>query len=272
MAVQWVIKGLHSKLLGQIQRLAQERNSDRNSIQVIARAAEILRLLVDEQNGLSLGEIAERTALARSTVQRIVKALTDEQFLIAASTRGGVKLGPLLIRLGANAQVDVAKLVRPLMQSLARQIGESVDLSVLKGSSALFVDQIAGSHRLAAVSSPGQMFPLHSTANGKALLASQTPQRRASLLGKSLSQDTDTTITSFDQLELEVAEIQRSGLAYDREEHTSGICAVGTWFVDPLGRPFAISIPVPSIRFVEVEKLGAALLDTKASIQSQLLG
>lgn len=252
--------------------MTQERNSDRNSIQVIARAAEILRLLADEPNGLSLGEIAERTSLARSTVQRIVKALTDEQFLIAASTRGGVKLGPLLVRLGANAQVDVAKIVRPLMQNLARQIGESVDLSVLKGSSALFVDQIAGSHRLAAVSSPGQIFPLHSTANGKALLASQSRQRRSSLLGKPLSKDTDLTITSVDKLESEIEEIQRSGLAYDREEHTVGICAVGTWFVDPLGQPFAISIPVPSVRFDQADALGAALLNTRAAIQAQLLG
>jgi DNA-binding IclR family transcriptional regulator len=253
-------------------KLVQERNSDRNSIQVIARAAEILRLIADEPNGLSLGEIAERTSLARSTVQRIVKALTDEQFLIAASARGGVKLGPLLVRLGVNAQVDVAKLVRPLMQNLARQIGEAVDLSVLKGSSALFVEQVAGSHRLAAVSSPGHLFPLHCTANGKALLASQSHQRRLSLLSKIPNEGTDATHGSLDDLEKEIGEIQRTGLAYDREEHTTGICAVGTWFVDPLGQPFAISIPVPSSRFIEVEKLGAALLTTRAAIQSQLLG
>jgi len=252
--------------------LLQQRNSDRNSIQVIARAAEILLLLADEQSGLSLGEIAERTSLARSTVQRIVKALTDEQFLISASTRGGVKLGPLLIRLGASAQVDVAELVRPLMQSLARKLGESVDLSVLKGATALFVDQVAGTHRLAAVSSPGQTFPLHSTANGKALLACLTPQRRLTLLGNFLSQDTPSTVTSLDLLEKEISEVQQTGLSYDREEHTVGICAIGTWFTDPLGRPFAISIPVPSVRFIEIDKFASALLETRAEVQSQLLG
>jgi len=252
--------------------LLQQRNSDRNSIQVIARAAEILRLLADEQSGLSLGEIAERTSLARSTVQRIVKALTDEQFLISASTRGGVKLGPLLIRLGASAQVDVAELVRPLMQSLARKLGESVDLSVLKGATALFVDQVAGTHRLAAVSSPGQTFPLHSTANGTALLACLTPPRRLTLLGNFLSQDTPSPVTSLDLLEKEISEVQQTGLSYDREEHTVGICAIGTWFTDPLGRPFAISIPVPSVRFIEIDKFASALLETRAEVQSQLLG
>jgi DNA-binding IclR family transcriptional regulator len=247
--------------------VTNDRSSDRNSIQVIARAADILRLLAEEQNGLSLGEISERVSLARSTVQRIVKALMDEQFLMSASARGGVKLGPLLMHLGANAQIDVAERVLPMMQRLARKTGESVDLSILKGTSAFFVDQVVGSHRLTAVSSPGQLFPLHCTANGKALLASLPGPRRKNLLQKSAGKHADVNVTA---LEAEIAETEKSGLAYDREEHSMGICAIGTWFVDPLGRPFALSIPVPSVRFNNVEKLAEALLETRAAIQSEL--
>ena len=47
-------------------------------IQVIARAARILRELENEHDGLSLGQIAKRVGLPRSTVQRIVGALTEE--------------------------------------------------------------------------------------------------------------------------------------------------------------------------------------------------
>jgi AraC-like DNA-binding protein len=45
------------------------------SIQVIARAASVLRALEGEQTGLSLAQISQRVNLARSTVQRIVDAL-----------------------------------------------------------------------------------------------------------------------------------------------------------------------------------------------------
>ena len=45
---------------------------ERNGVQVIARAAQVLRVLEHETEGLSLGEIAGRVDLARSTVQRIV--------------------------------------------------------------------------------------------------------------------------------------------------------------------------------------------------------
>lgn len=44
-------------------------------IQVIARAAEMLRLLQAHPEGLSQAEIGERLGMARSTVSRILSAL-----------------------------------------------------------------------------------------------------------------------------------------------------------------------------------------------------
>src|SRR5205807_1695051 len=50
-------------------------------VQVIARAASVLRALENRPEGLSLGQIAKEVGLARSTVQRIVAALQAEHFL-----------------------------------------------------------------------------------------------------------------------------------------------------------------------------------------------
>ena len=129
-----------------------------------------------EPEGLSLGQIAQRVGLARSTVQRIVDALRAEQFVIAASPTAGVRLGPALIRLAASASVEFDHITRPIMAELSQELGETVDLSVLKGNSAVFTDQIQGRHRLRAVSAIGESFPLHCTANGKALLRSCQPK------------------------------------------------------------------------------------------------
>ena len=93
--------------------------SEAPSIQVIARAASVLRALEGEQTGLSLTQIAERVNLARSTVQRIVDALRAEHFVIAATPTSGVRLGPALIRLAASASVDFDLITRPLMVKLA---------------------------------------------------------------------------------------------------------------------------------------------------------
>lgn len=47
-------------------------------IQVIARAADILRALRLAKDGLSQAEAAERVGLARSTIHRLLNALEDE--------------------------------------------------------------------------------------------------------------------------------------------------------------------------------------------------
>src|SRR5476651_1779807 len=70
--------------------------NDKSQVQVIARAATILRALENENVGLSLGQIALRVNLARSTVQRIVAALETEKLVIAATPNGRVRLGPTI--------------------------------------------------------------------------------------------------------------------------------------------------------------------------------
>jgi len=225
------------------------RNTDRNSIQVIARAAEVLRRVAYAHEGLSLSELAQETNLARSTIQRIVKALVDEQFLQPASRRGGYVLGSGLVRLSAGPAIDVAQVLQPLLRNLAEEVDETVDLSVLKGNSALFVEHIAGGHRLAALSAVGTEFPLHSTANGKAMLACLSPERRQELVPETLPAFTERTVADWNDLQVQLRQIERSGLAYDLEEHTDGVCAVGTAFLDAQGTPFAVSVPVPRQRF-----------------------
>lgn len=223
--------------------------AERNGIQVIARAAAVLRCLESEPDGLSLSDIAVRVNLPRSTVQRIVAALVEERLLMSASLKARVKLGPTLVQLGAAADVGTEKVIRPFMQELSRQADETVDLSVLKKDYAVFVDQIQGTQRLVAVSAVGREFPLHCTANGKAFLALLSAERRDALLAGRLKRYTESTLTDRRELDTALSEVERTDLAYDLEEHSVGICAVGTAFLDPLGREYSLSIPVPAARF-----------------------
>jgi len=224
---------------------------DKGGIQVIARAAAILRSLRNEPNGLSLGDIAARVSLPRSTVQRIVAALLEEKLLMSASSTARVKLGPGLVQLAAAVDAGTETLARPLMLELSRQADETVDLSILDGDAVVFVDQVQGTQRLAAVSAVGKRFPLHCTANGKALLALLAPERRETLLSGRLKRYTPATLTDKAALQSALREVEVSGLAFDMEEHSVGICAVGVAFLDPAGRAYSLSIPVPTGRFAD---------------------
>ena len=246
---------------------------NRQGIQVIARAAKVLRTLENEKDGLSLGQIAKRVDLPRSTVQRIVNALAEEQLLIAATPNARVALGPAILRMAANTSFDFAKFVRPHLDSLAQRTGETVDLSMHRGDKMVFVDQITASHRLSAVSAVGESFPTFSSANGKAALSLLDNSAIAEMLDNRLFKETPNTITDMSELIREVEATRKNHIAIDNEEHTEGICALGTAFLDPLGRIFAVSVPVPTIRFVRArEEIAAALLDFREGILASLNG
>nr|WP_232310083.1 MULTISPECIES: helix-turn-helix domain-containing protein [Francisella] len=55
-------------------------NKDKK-IQVISRAINVLKSISNEPGGMSLGDIAKKVELPRSTVQRIVAALEAEGFI-----------------------------------------------------------------------------------------------------------------------------------------------------------------------------------------------
>lgn len=220
-------------------------------IQVISRAADILRALADDTEGLSLGQIARKVELPRSTVQRIVGALSSEGF-VSCENGGGVRLGPQIQSLAQASVRDTKDLLRPTLQRIAKETGETVDLAVLDGSKMLFIDQVVGSQRLRTVSSIGERFPLTTTANGKAALACLDDAEAARLVISEVERAGGTT-RSLGQTLGEIESIRNGALASDDNEHTDGISALGIAMKDDRGGVYAISIPVPSSRFERVQ-------------------
>ena len=158
-----------------------------------------------------------------------------------------------------------------LLEALSEALGETVDLSVIQGRSAVFVDQVPGTHRLRAVSAIGERFPLHCTACGKALLAAVPDSQHARYTGDRLKSYTDNTQTDPELLREEIGSVRSKILAIDVEEHTEGICAIGTWFEDSYGRAFAISIPAPTVRFNRNrQQLEKSLLNCRNQIVEML--
>lgn len=213
---------------------------------MIARAAAILRALKNESAGLSLGQIASRVELPRSTVQRIVGALQAENLVIAARQGRGIRLGPEIVSLAQAGHIDIAEIVRPYLVELSRDTGETVDLAVMRGRRLIFVDQIPGSHRLRTVSFVGESFPLFNTANGKACLALLDDDKVKTLFEAEFGPGSPEALS---RLLADLAEIRREGVAFDIDEHTPGISAVGGALADAADDIYAVSIPTPSARF-----------------------
>lgn len=239
--------------------------STRNGIQVIARAAAILRALKAEQSGMSLGQIADSVGLPRSTVQRIVGALQAERLVISQPNGRGLRLGPEVSALAEAARYNSVETCRLLLMELTQATGETADLSVMRGASMIFLDQVPGTHRLRTVSSVGEVFPLTTTANGKACLSLIAPAKAEHLVTdewerRGIKGDLPRFMATLDM-------VRETGLAYDLDQHTPGISAIGFAFKDIAGDIHAISVPVPTTRFEGIRvNVEAALLETSKHV------
>jgi len=241
-------------------------------VQVIARAAEIIRLLGSAPDGLTLSEVARGVDLPRSTVHRIVGALEAEAF-VRSESPGVLRLGPSLIGLAVGGRRDLRHEVSPYLRRLSHELGETVDLAVLEGGQVLFVDQYTSRRRLRIVSEIGARFPVHCTANGKALLAELSLEEVWRLVPEELPALTEHTITGREELLEELARVRTEGVAYDREEHTLGMSAVGAVVRDAAGSMAAVTVVAPTARFEgDEERLAAALLRAGKDMQTALVG
>ena len=238
-----------------------KKKSEKSGIQVIARSAAILRTLRDHPNGVSLGQIAAKVDLPRSTVQRIVGALQSERLVISGGQRGNFFIGPEVKAMADASRSDIVHECQPLLAELTARTGETTDLSVMRLQGMVFLDQVIGKHRLRAVSAVGEVFPFTTTANGRACLSKLTDTQvrkrvSAEWEGQGITGDMETFMEQLQP-------VRRTGLAYDLGEHTLGLSAIGCAFKDRLGGLHAISVPIPTPRFDEArESVEAALSET----------
>ena len=246
-------------------------NAPRIGMQVVTRAATVLRALGDTPSGLSLSELAAACGMAKSTVHRLVAALEAEDFVTTAA-RGKIRLGRGIARLGAATRDQLRDQIRPHLVALHEQLMETVDVGVLDGGGVRLIDHISAPHRLLALSTTGARLPLHCTANGKALLAALPDDQMQALLPARLTPVTDSTITSRRAFWEEIGKVRAAGVAHDHEEYTPGICGVSAVVRDAYGPVAAISVPVPTQRFTGSERRVVEALLAACATCSAALG
>jgi len=215
-------------------------------VQVIARVGQIFRALDGEPWGLTLSQLANRLKLPRSTVHRLVGALTAEGLLMSAAVAA------------------------PLMRRVNESTGETVDCGILDGDQVRVIHVVETHHHLRAVSDVGAVFPLYCTAKGKAILSELDDDTVRKLVPKTFEQFTQSTLRNKGELMEEIAAIRESGLAYDLEQYDSGISTVAIGATDPFGTVFALSVPVPTQRFaLERDLIEKSLLDISAELKGE---
>ncbi len=154
-----------------------------------------------------------------------------------------------LFALAASAldEIEMMSLATPVLDDLARATGESTHFSVPMGDAVVVLARTSGPGAFQLTDRVGVVRPAHCTALGKIMLAALAPEQFAGYLQRAeLKTSTPKSIVSAGQLEREIAEVRRSGLAIDDGEFDPAVRCVAVPVRDFSGRVMgAIGISGP---------------------------
>jgi DNA-binding IclR family transcriptional regulator len=227
-------------------------------VQSVDRAVAILEILArDGEAGVT--EVARELDVHKSTASRLLAALDRRELVAQDTARGKFRLGVGIVRLAgaASQRLDVLQESRPVCRLLAQEVGETVNLAILSGRDALYLDQVAGPAALSPHNWAGQRIPLHATSDGKVLLAYLPEAQLAGSLTPPLARFTERTVTDIAEFPVLLAEVRRRGYATAVEELEAGLTAVAAPVRNAEGTVIAsISASGPSFR-IPAERIAA---------------
>ena len=227
-------------------------------VQSVDRAVAILEILArDGEAGVT--EVARELDVHKSTASRLLAALDRRELVTQDTARGKFRLGAGIVRLAgaASRKLDVVQESRPVCRALAQEVGETVNLAILSGRDALYLDQVAGPAALSPHNWAGQRIPLHATSDGKVLLAYLPEGELTACLAPPLARFTNRTITDLAEFGELLAEVRRRGFATAVEELEAGLTAIAVPVRNAEGNVIAsISASGPSFR-IPAERIPA---------------
>lgn len=197
--------------------LADERSRDR--IQSIERGVAVLRAFDRHQAALNVAQIAQRCALPRPVVRRIL--LTFAHLGYVEGHQGLWSLTPRILELGAGyfAASSLPEIAHGYMVDVVNQTNETCSLGTLDGNRVIHVARVDTHLQRPNSIRVGERLPAHATAMGKVLLASLPDDVLDERLAEGpLDKYTPATITDVAELRERILRVRTDGYDLSVEE------------------------------------------------------
>jgi len=227
------------------------------AIQTVQNALRLLEMFHDVAE-LGVSELSRRLDLHKNNVFRLLATLELDGYIEQSSASDRYRLGPRCLELGrAFARgSQLLERARPVLVSLARELGESAHLGVLHDFEVIHLDGEQPRQLLLAASRVGCRLPVHNTALGKVLVAHADPASRIAYdercVDRGLDRATASTITDRDKLVEHLRGVASQGFALDLGEYEDGLaCAAAPVFQEGGRCVGALSVSGPSHRLSE---------------------
>lgn len=261
--------------------MASDTTADQSG-RMLLRGLRLLEAL-SRYDSSPLRELSDILRLPRSTVHRLLRVLEQENYVLQDSQSKEYRLTLKLFEVGSRRMTAIGLRERafPLMESLMRQTGETVILSVLDGRMIVHVDRVESAGSTGVTSPIGHRLPIHCTAAGKAILSAYSPAHRSSLLTFDDSTEgllprmTERTMVEVDELDRELEQISSRGYAVDYGESTPGVHALAAPIRGSNGAVLgAISVVGLAYRVTpdRLNELGPKVIDAVRQLEAAIRG
>lgn len=234
---------------------SRKRGGSSGQVPALVRGMNVLELLADHAEGLSLVEIAALLRLPVNSTQRIGLTLCALGYAQRDAASKRFFLTSKLLSVGCRGLAEHSLVERALdvMRELRDATRETALLGVRNGDEVVCLEQALSLHAFKFSVDPGLRAPLHSSAPGKALWAFLSEPERAAILARiPLGRLTANTITDREAMARELARVRELGYATDRGENLEEAHCVAAPVLDHRGNPLAaIWVSGPAHRLTE---------------------
>jgi DNA-binding IclR family transcriptional regulator len=228
-----------------------ERRTRTTRVASVARAVRVLEAFAGHPAGVALTRLSAQLGYGKPSLSKILATLEREGF-VRRDAAGLFHLSwrLLALALGHAHRLGISGICAPILQSLADDTDELVQLAVVDGEHVLFVAKAEGpGPQVRMLPLIGVAPPVHATASGKVWLASLPEATALRIIrARGLPRITPRTITSVPRLLGELRRAREQGYAITDEELAVGGRAVAVPILHDARVVAAVAVSGPSFR------------------------
>ena len=208
-------------------------------VQSLGRAFGILEEVARHREGIGLAELSKLVGLHNSTTFHLAKTMVSLGYLRQEKDSKRYRVGRPLFALAASAldEIEMVNVATPILEELSRETSESSHFAVRMGDAVVVIARTSGPGAFQLTDRVGVVRPAHCTALGKIILASLRPDQLKRFLERvDMKPSTEKSITDTPVLLREIAEIKRTGIAFDDGEFNPEVRCVAVPVTDFTGQ------------------------------------
>jgi IclR family pca regulon transcriptional regulator len=222
---------------------------ERDQVKSLIRGLDVIRAFTAEKPAMTLSEVAERTDMNRAAARRFLLTLVAAGY---AHTEGRLFwLQPKVLELGYSVlpSMTLATIAQPILDDLARQLGETCFVAVLDDQQVVYVVRAATPRLVSIDLGVGDRMPAYAMSTGRVLVGNLPPKERTAWLDACRPDKLTQHTKSKAALKKEVESAARNEWCLVDEEFEIGMRSLSVPLRDPAGNVLAaLNVSCPTTR------------------------